>query len=92
MPLDLLIPFGILLALVVYFIYTRQKFEKNVVDVYEKKFEEWKENSTSNENNQKVCKELVGLIYKEGYNVNIVLLDEGVKRNLQQGKFNIKDK
>ena len=40
MGLDLLIPFGILLVLVIYLIYTRSKFEKDVVQLYEKKFEE----------------------------------------------------
>jgi hypothetical protein len=51
--LDLLIPFGILLVLVIYLIYSRTKFEKNVVDVYEKKFEEWKHHESSNEKKNK---------------------------------------
>ena len=92
MTLDLLIPFGILLALVVYLIYTRNRFEKDIVDMYDKKFDQWKENSQSNEEKKKVCKELVGIIYKEEYNVSIELLDESVRRNLQQGKYKIKDK
>ncbi|MGB0990236.1 hypothetical protein CRV03_07790 [Arcobacter sp. F155] len=92
MTLDLLIPFGILLILVVYLIYTRSKFEKNIVNMYEEKFEQWKENSGSNEENKKVCKELVGIIYKEEYNITVELMDESVRRNLQQGKYKIKDK
>ncbi|AXH11267.1 hypothetical protein [Halarcobacter bivalviorum] len=92
MTLDLLIPFGILLILVIYLIYTRNKFEKNIVDMYEEKFEQWKENSQVNENNKKVCKELVGIIYKEEYNITVELIDESVRRNLQQGKYKIKDK
>ncbi|RXK05715.1 hypothetical protein [Halarcobacter bivalviorum] len=92
MTLDLLIPFGILLILVIYLIYTRNKFEKNIVDMYEEKFEQWKENSQANENNKKVCKELVGIIYKEEYNITVELIDESVRRNLQQGKYKIKDK
>jgi len=92
MTLDLLIPFGILFALVVYLIYTRNRFEKDIVDMYDKKFDQWKENSQSNEEKKKVCKELVGIIYKEEYNVSIELLDESVRRNLQQGKYKIKDK
>lgn len=91
MTLDLLIPFGILLAMVLFFIYTRSKFEKNIVQMYEKKFEEWKQNSTSNEENQQKCKELVGLVYKEEYNISIELLDKSVKPRIQRGKFTIKD-
>ncbi|RXK12538.1 hypothetical protein CP965_08125 [Halarcobacter mediterraneus] len=92
MSLDLLIPFGILFVLVIYLIYTRNKFEKNIVKMYEQKFENWKENSQSNNEKKKVCKELVGIIYKEEYNITIELIDESVRRNLQQGKYKIKDK
>lgn len=88
MSLDLLIPFGILLALVIYLIYTRTIFEKDIVQLYEKKFDEWKETSTPNEE-VKPSKELVGLVYKEGYKLNIELLNENVKPNLEKGKFNI---
>ncbi|WP_424688943.1 MAG: hypothetical protein ACNI3H_11305 [Halarcobacter ebronensis] len=92
MTLDLLIPFGILLALVVFLIYSRSKFEKDVVNIYEEKFEQWKENTDLGEQNKKPCKELVGIIYKEEYNITVELLDESVRRNLQQGKYKIKDK
>lgn len=93
MSLDLLIPFGILLALVVFLIYTRSKFEKDVVNIYEEKFNQWKENADlSSEQNKKPCKELVGIIYKEEYNITVELLDESVRRNLQQGRYKIKDK
>lgn len=90
MGIDILIPFGILLILVVYLIYTRSKFEKNIVELYEKKFEQWKENSDEVTPKKKPCKELVGLIYKEEYNVSIELLDESVKSQVQRGKFKIK--
>ena len=92
MSLDLLIPFGILLVLVVYLIYTRSKFEKDIVTLYEKKFEQWKENSDEKSVQKKECKELVGLVFKEGYSVNIELLNSDVKSQLQRGKFQIKDK
>jgi hypothetical protein len=90
--LDLLFPFIILIILVVYLIYTRNRFEKKIVDVYEKKFEEWKENSSSNNEKKIACKQLVGLIYKEEYNITVEVIDESVRANLQQGKFKIKDK
>jgi len=85
----MLIPFGILLALVVYLIYTRSKFEKDIVELYEKKFDEWKNTSTHVQGEEKVCKELVGLVYKEGYKLKIELLNENAKQNLEAGKFKI---
>ena len=94
MPYDLIVPFGILLALVIYLIFTRNSFEKNVVELYEKKFDEWKKHSTI-ELEKTSHKELVGLVYKTDYKVSIELLDENVQSALTRGKFevsNIKDK
>ena len=84
----MLIPFGILIALVIYLIYTRSKFEKDVVEVYEKKFDEWKEYSAPAQK-QTACKNLVGLVYKTEYKLSIELLDEKVKPTLEKGKFDI---
>ena len=94
MSLDLLIPFGILIILVVYLIYSRTKFEKDIVDIYEEKFEEWKNTTqTTNDNKEKkVCKELVGLVFKEEYHLTIELLDNSASSLLHRGKFTIKDK
>lgn len=93
MELDLLIPFLILIILVVYLIYTRGSHEKEIVSLYEKKFEEWKENSTTTTQEQQApCKELVGLVYKQEYKIEIELLDDSAKRLLENGKFKIKAK
>jgi hypothetical protein len=91
--LDLLIPFGILLILVIYLIYTRNNFEKNIVSLYEKKFDEWKKHSTI-EVEKTSHKELVGLVFKTDYKINIELLDENIESQLKRGKFevsNLKD-
>jgi hypothetical protein len=88
--LDLLIPFGILLILVIYFIFTRSQFEKEVVCLYEKKFDEWKKNSTI-EKEKTSCKVLVGLVFKTDYKVHVELLDESVEPTLKKGKFDIKN-
>ncbi len=93
MGLDLLIPFGILLILVVYLIYSRTIFEKDITKLYEEKFEEWKKHSTVKEEKTS-HKKLVGLVYKTDYKVSIELLDEEAKSQLIRGKFevsNIKD-
>ncbi len=87
-----MIPFGILIVLVIYLIYTRNKFEKNIISMYEKKFEEWKKNSSSSNSEKKVCKQLVALVFKEEYNLTIEILDNSVTSQIKRGKFNIKDK
>ena len=90
---DLFIPFAILIVLVVYFIYSRSRFEKEIVELYEEKFDKWKENTDlAVAKEKKVCKELVGLVYKEEYNITIELLNDSVSTSLQRGKFSIKDK
>lgn len=90
MELDLLIPFAILLILVVYLIYTRNKFEKNIVSLYEEKFEDWKKHSAC-DTEKLNYKELVGLIFKENDKIKIELLNQEVKRRIVQGKFDIKE-
>ena len=88
MSLDLLIPFGILLSLVIYFIYTRNNFEKDITNLYEKKFDECKKHSTI-EIEKTSHKELVGLVFKTDYKVTIELLDENVESQLTRGKFEV---
>jgi len=90
---DLLFPIGVLFSLVVYFMLTRAKFEKNTVDIYEEKFQEWKKHNPSDESKEiKECKELVGLVFKTGYNIDIELLDKSLDDRIRRGKFNIKEK
>lgn len=90
MGLDLAIPFGILLCLVIYLIYSRNQFEKKMLSLYEEKFQEWKKHRSKSEGKSN-HKELVGLIFKENDKINIELLNQEVKRRVEQGKFNIKE-
>lgn len=90
MGYDMLIPFGILLALVIYLIYTRNSFEKNMVSLYESKFEEWKKHINVAEDKEPT-KELLGLVFKKGYKIEIELLNEDIKSNLERGKFEIRN-
>ena len=93
MALDLLIPFGILLILVIYLMYSRNNFEKDITKLYEEKFEEWKKHSTIEEEKTS-HKELVGLVFKTNYKINIELLDKNIESQLKRGKFevsNLKD-
>ena len=91
MPIDLMIPFGILIVMVVYFIYSRGKFEKSIVSTYEEKFENWKKHNPTVEKNES-CKEFVGLIFKKDGKIEIEVFDEMVKSRLEKAKFNIKVK
>lgn len=90
MSLDILIPFLILLILVLYLIYSRGKFEKDMLFLYEKKFEDWKKHQTisSNEND---TKQLVALVFKKNQKITIELIDEDIKDKLQRAKFEIKN-
>lgn len=91
MPIDLLIPFAILVALVVYLIYTRSKFEKDIVKTYEEKFENWKEHHTPSEVKVESKNELVGLIFKKDGKIKIDLYDDYSKSLVSKGKFEIKE-
>jgi hypothetical protein len=88
-PLDLLIPFGILLILVVYLIYSRTKFEKSIVKLYEEKFEDWKKH-TPISTQTVIHKELVGLVFKEDYKLTVELFDKSVEDRLKRTKFDTK--
>lgn len=90
MPYDLMVPFAILILLVIYLIYSRQMYEKEVVEVYEEKFEQWKKHSSHDKSEKIVCKELVGLVFKEDLSVTVELLDNDIAHRLQRGKFSIK--
>ena len=89
MPLDLLIPFGILLILVVYLIYSRTKFEKSIVKLYEEKFEDWKKHTPISTQTD-IHKELVGLVFKEDYKLTVELFDKSVEDRLKRTKFDTK--
>ena len=91
MTLDLLIPFGILLVLVIYLISSRTRFEKQTVKEYEEKFENWKVHSKpETKENQETKRELVGLVFKKDGKIDIELFDEFSKDKIQRGKFNSK--
>lgn len=91
MGLDLLIPFGILLALVVYLIYSRSHFEKDIVKLYEQKFEEWKTHNGPTEP-QESKRELVGLVFKKDGKIDIEVFESRVDTLLKRGKFSTKVK
>lgn len=88
MDYDLIIPFVILIVLVIYLIYTRSNFEKNIVKLYENKFENWKENSLVS-TSQKSCKTLVGLVFKKDDKISIELFDKSVEKLIETKEFEL---
>lgn len=92
MGIDFFLPFAVLTALVVYFIYTRNSFEKKVLQMYEDKFEQWKKHSDSSKDQGQKCKKLVGLVYEEqNYKLTIETFDKNVNDRLQRGKFVVEE-
>lgn len=90
MTLDILIPFLILLVLVIYLIYTRTKFEKEMLQTYEEKFENWKKTSAPIEEKKESKRELVGLVFKKDGKIDMELFDDYSKSLVERNKFTTK--
>ena len=86
---DMMIPFIMLLIVTIALVLERKFHEDKIVDIYETKFEEWKEHS-SDDKDKVVCKELVGLVFLEDEKLNIELLDKKVQDRLERKKYTIK--
>lgn len=91
MSLDLLIPFGFLIGLTIYLIYSRNRFEKNIITIYENKLEEWKKHSSSDEKKVESSKEFVALVFKKDYKFSIEYFDKSIEDSLKRAKFEIKE-
>ncbi|MEA3383544.1 MAG: hypothetical protein U9Q20_02565 [Campylobacterota bacterium] len=87
---DMMIPFIMLLIVTIALVLERKFHEDKVVDIYEKKYEEWKEHSSDSKTEKLQCKELVGLVFLENEKLNIELLDKKVQDRLERKKYTIK--
>ncbi len=89
---DMMIPFIMLLIVTIALVLERKYHEDKIVEIYEKKFDGWKEHTTQTgvEKKEKPSKELVGLLFLEDESLNIELLDLKVKDRLERKKYNIK--
>jgi hypothetical protein len=89
----MMIPFILLLIITIALLLERKYHEDKIVDIYEKKFKEWKQHS-SNDKQQGSPKELKGLIFKQGYNISLELFDDKIKDPIERKKYTIitKDK
>lgn len=88
---NMMIPFIMLLIVTIALVLERRFHEEKIVNIYEDKFEQWKEHATLDENQPK-SKELVGLLFLEGEKLNIELLDDKVLDRLERKKYSIKQK
>jgi len=86
---DMTIPFIMLLIVTIALVLERRFHEEKIVDIYEDKLKQWKEHA-SVDTKEKKCKELVGLVYLEDYQLNIEVLDEKAVDQLTRKKYNIK--
>ena len=87
---DMTIPFIMLLILTIALVLERKHQEDKIVDIYEDKFEEWKQHS-SIETKEKHCKELVGLVFLEDSKLEIQALDKKIIDRLERKKYTIKE-
>jgi len=88
---SMMIPFIMLLIVTIALVLERRFHEEKIVNIYEDKFEQWKEHATIYENQSKP-KELVGLLFLENEKLNIELLDDKVLDRLERKKYSIKQK
>jgi len=86
---DMTIPFIMLLILTIALVLERKHQEDKIVEIYEDKFEKWKEHANV-EKEEKHCKELVGLVFLEDSKLEIQVLDKKIIDRLERKKYTIK--
>lgn len=88
---SMMIPFIMLLAITIALVLERRFHEEKIVNIYEEKFEQWKQHATLDENKPKP-KELVGLVFLEDEKLTIELLNDKVLDRLERKKYSIQKK
>jgi hypothetical protein len=84
----MMIPFIMLLIVTVALLLERKYHEDKIVDIYEKKYEQWKEHGSSNAEKPKI-KELVGLVFLDDEKLKIEVLDDKVLDRIERKKYDI---
>jgi hypothetical protein len=87
------VPFIMLLIITIGLLLERKYQEDKVVEIYEKKFEEWKEHSSTPQKiEENKYKEFVGLVFLEDEKVSIELLNkkEKIQDKLDRRKYEVK--
>lgn len=91
MSFDIIIAVIILILIIVYLIYSRNKFEGDIVQLYDEKLNNWKEHALKDVKKES-CKELAGLIFQKDGKIELEVFNEQIKDKIERGKFNIKVK
>ncbi|QOG12129.1 hypothetical protein [Arcobacter sp. FWKO B] len=86
---DLIIPFIMVVAIVIYLIVGRAKFEKNLKEQLSKDYEIYK--STLIQTKNEDTKELVGLVFEKEGQIFIECIKDSAKSKLESGKYKLKD-
>ena len=86
---NMMIPFIMLLIMTIALILERRFQEEKIAEIYEKKFENWKEHNPTTQNKKK-CKELVGLVFLENDKLNIKVLDKKIIDTLEKKEYTFK--
>jgi len=88
----MMIPFIMLLIVTIALLLERKHQEDKVVEIYEKKLDEWKEHSTHKKEEPKKCKELVGLVFKEESSIIIETFDNQTTDKIERKKYTIESR
>jgi hypothetical protein len=86
---DMTIPFVMLLIITIALFLERKYHEETIRKEFEDSFENVKKYNGDN-NTEKKCKELVGLVFLEDSKLNIEVLDDKIVDRLERKKYNIK--
>jgi hypothetical protein len=86
---DLVIPFVILTAVVIYLILSRARFESDLRKSYDELIEKYKQSAEPKE--KSTSKELVGLVFQTDGKLGIETLKSEIQDKLSRGKFEVKD-
>ena len=86
----MMIPFIMLLIVTVALLLERRHHEAKIVDIYEQKFEQWKEHDSDVNKERKSCKQLAGLVFLEDEQLTIEVMNEKAIDKLSRKKYTIK--
>ena len=86
---DMTIPFIMLLIITIALFLERKYHEETIRKEFEDEYDNVKKYNSEN-NGEKKCKELVGLVFLEDSKLNIEVLDKKVVDRLERKKYNIK--
>jgi hypothetical protein len=86
------IPFIMLLIITIGLLLERKHQEDKVVEIYEEKFEQWKEQANLESVKPKKCKELVGLVFSEGHSITIETFNQQTKDKIERKKYTLESK